>query len=959
MCTSSSAGTVSAPCGFDFARRLGIARNGIASPGWALTVLLGVLAFMEQRPGQATAGVVVLVNKTEGQVEVEISDGDSRAGGAVLPAGGLVPIITTAPPTVRIKGSAAPITERLALNSIYQIESAKGPDLTLREIRVGNLRPGIWQLPPGKNINRAVVVPVAVYVDEEQPALREVWEPRLRRQVEEASRFVEWFCQVRFEVVAVGTWQSDNAAHSVEALLADFRRKVSPGPARLAIGFSSQLRVTENAAFHCPLGLLESHVVIPDVQQHFSSQAQLMSLIHSFGHFLGAVDMAEGPSVMNPGHNPPEVDKNRRDYFDPLNTLLINLVAEELAFRNVRHPRELSSSTRNYLVGVYRPLTYRSRRPNMERLLAGFEESPAKYERFVAAWRDGSLLSGPEILNWGDSNDEPELAGKRLFDRQASIRWILDAHAQPPQTPESYVEFLAGDRLPGRVVAGRPAEIVDEEFVPARLEVAPYTRVDWPEFRVRDRIPVLAAWVKRVVWKARSSEFQPGTAFLEDGRRIVFQALQWMGTEVKLLTESGIRSVTLDELAEIHLPGTDPWEEVLGSRVSLIESPADTVMEIECSDGLRLTTCLTRLVPRARGDKKLPESWFHMVQPGWSLQPLWIPHRSVVWRRFYAFNEIPLTDIRCEYRETAKFGGKWGYRVNANLLGGSLQTGGRLYGWGFGVPSGSEVIFPLHPLVTTVRLGLGLDSESGDGGCIRGEGRLLTGAGELLFRSPLLIGSATVFDPGEIHPPRNDAQNVQLLLRVDEAEEERPAGADPWNVRDLADWVEPLCILDGQSLDAELRRRRFSLIPCWEGWRIVAPEEDATRGPRVTVALDQSIWDAPRFRIYHVFRGEFALERTLSLSPTTRTLEVSICRPQGVPPYRVEIFADGQSLASATVPERGGPNPPTPVTADLSGLAGRAVKLRILLRAENSDSDLKAEWRFIRLVRDRQAPPAP
>lgn len=957
MFVSLFVGRISALGRFDHVLVLCIARRETISVGLLLGLLLGGLVLPEQGTGQATAGVVVLVNKTDRQLEVDIDNGHSQARSAVIPPDGLLPVIASAPPMVQIKAYGAPGGERLGLNTIYQIEPTTSGEVTLRQVRVGNLRPGIWQLPPGKTANRTVIIPVAIYVDEEQPALREVWEPRLRRQIEEASRFVEWFCQVRFEVVTVGTWESDNAAQSVEALLADFRRKVLLEPARLAIGFSSQFRVPEKAAFHCPVGLLESHLVLPDVQQNFSAQMQLMSLIHSFGHFLGALDVFDAPSVMNPGAKSLEAGKSRRDYFDPLNTLLINLVAEELAFRNVQHPGELSSSTRNYLVGTYRSLGYRSRRPEVQRLLSRFEESPARYERFVAAWRDGSLLSGPEILNWGDVNDQPELAGKRFFDGPGIIRWIWDTQARAAETPESYVEFFCGDRLPGRVVEGRPAEIVNEEFLPARLEVVPYTRVDWPDFPVREWIPVLAEWAKRVVWKARSLEYEPGTAFLEDGDRITFRAVQWTGSEVKLLTESGIRSVTLGELAEIHLPGPDPWEEVLSSRVPLIESPNDTVMEMECSDGLRLTTSLTRFVPRARGDKKLPESWFHMVQPGWSLEPLWIPHRSVVWRRFYAFNEIPLTEVRCEYRESSSFGGKWGYRVNANLLGGPLQTGGRFRGWGMGVPSGSALVFPLHPLVTTIRLSLGLDSEAGDGGCIRGEGRLLTGAEEPLFRSPLLIGPATVFDPGEIFLPRKDSPNVQLLLLADEAEEDRPAGADPWNIRDFVDWVEPLCLLDRQAFTAELRRRSFSLIPCWESWRIVAPEEDARYGPRVSVGLDQSVWNAPRFRVYHVFRGEFILERTLLLSSTTRAIEVSVCRPQGVPPYRVEISAEGQSLASAVVPERGGPTPPTPLVADLSSVAGRRTTLQIVLRSENQQSDLKAEWRFIRLSRDRESAP--
>ncbi|MGB9687815.1 hypothetical protein [Thermogutta sp.] len=912
--------------------------------------LLVVLSFAATTHS-AWAGVVVLVNKLESEAEVEIRDGTSQPRAFRIPSGGLVPVFATTSPVVGVKAGSSSLEERAELNTIYEI-ALQGESIVLRQVHVGNLRPGVWIAPSQKMDQRTTTIPVALFVDEEQPAVREVWEPRLRRQVEEASKFVEWFCGVRFQIVRVGTWTSDNAFQSVESLLDDFRRKVRPDDVLLVLGVSSQLRVAGNGEFHYPLGLFESHLVIPDVQQTYTAQMQLMTLVHSFGHFLGAVDVTDIPSVMNPAQKTLHAEKDKPDYFDPLNTLVMNLVADELAFRNVRQVKELSSSTRNYLLGIYRYLGYRSRRPEAQHLFARFEETPVQYERFVAEWTDGSLLTGPEIAGWGDPGDVPELGGRKLFGDDIRIRWIVDTQPGRQMVPaEGYIEFVGGDRLPGKVESARPAEVKDNRTWPARLRVYPYSRVYWPDGPFQDHIDIVTAAVKRVVWKSVGEEYQPGWAFLTDGRRVRYRAVQWTEKGVRLLTEEGIEQFAFDELAELHLPGLNPWESVIRSRVGLITGPDDILMEIECADGLRVTTSLKRFWPRARGDKSLPDSWYHMVQPPWSTQPLWIPHRAIIWRRVYGPGEVPLTRLEgVRYQEASTLGARWGYHLDANLLGRPLHSAGRLYGWGIGVTSGTQLTYPLHPWVNGVRLELGIDSEAGDGGCIWGEVLLAGATTETLARSPVLVGSQRVFEPGEISLVGKNLENAQLVLKVDEAEGERPLAADPWNIRDLADWLEPTLVVDTEKLLQEIHRRQVLLFPCWEGWRIVAPESDAIQGPQVVSYLDQT-GSPPEFRWTHVFRGNFAIERTILLPADAQALEVLVCRPSRTPGVRLEVLADGQSLGDTAVPERGTATLPEPFRVDVSHLNGRKVTIRLFLRAESPAEQVQCEWYLLRVIR--------
>ena len=86
-------------------------------------------------------------------------------------------------------------------------------------------------------------IPVMILVDEDEPATRRIWEPRLRQRLAEASDIFERHCRIRFEVVAVGTWESDNSMVDFEKSLREFELEVIPAPAMLAIGFTSQYKV--------------------------------------------------------------------------------------------------------------------------------------------------------------------------------------------------------------------------------------------------------------------------------------------------------------------------------------------------------------------------------------------------------------------------------------------------------------------------------------------------------------------------------------------------------------------------------------------------------------------------------------------------------------------------------------------------------------------------------------------
>src|SRR4029077_7113969 len=81
--------------------------------------------------------------------------------------------------------------------------------------------------------------------DEDEVTPRAAWERRIRARFEEVSRVFEKHCSVRFKIVAIESWRSEDAIISLEESLSEFEREVDPAPGRLAIGFTGQYKARQ------------------------------------------------------------------------------------------------------------------------------------------------------------------------------------------------------------------------------------------------------------------------------------------------------------------------------------------------------------------------------------------------------------------------------------------------------------------------------------------------------------------------------------------------------------------------------------------------------------------------------------------------------------------------------------------------------------------------------------------
>lgn len=308
------------------------------------------------------AAVVVLANRSDEEIRFTLT-GDSHsyklAKGDVmaLPLSSGVEVVFT------VGGKRHQC--RVRLNEIYCfVGEAKAMQLkqigftgTWRQPEQGDDDTEAKERPAEKVAKVLLKLPVKILVDQAEPTAQNVWEKRLRQRVAEASDILENCCRVKLEIMEVGTWESDAKLSKLGELMRDFRGKVAPGKARLVLGFTG-LRAPKDGdrALGCTPGPLQSHILIREWKPR-SEAERLEVLVHELGHFLGASHSPENDSVMRSKLGDGRANlRSFRIGFDPVNTLVMNLIAEELARRPLRSLGELSAPTRRRLLDIFATL---------------------------------------------------------------------------------------------------------------------------------------------------------------------------------------------------------------------------------------------------------------------------------------------------------------------------------------------------------------------------------------------------------------------------------------------------------------------------------------------------------------------------------------------------------------------------------------------------------------------------
>lgn len=553
------------------------------------------------------------------------------------------------------------------------------------------------------------------------------------------------------------------------------------------------------------------------------------------------------------------------------------------------------------------------------------DEPPA-----VAVFADGEEVRGP-VSNLADPA-KAAVAKRPLFAAGKPVRWVRISKPDAV-VPDAFVEFDNGDRLPGTVIGHDPEGLAWETLPaaaqpmkhpashPAVLTVAGTGDASGGATRVaKDRtaaetgtMQVRRDRVRRVVWKRTADRrYRPRTMFLADGGVVTLRSLRWTDEGVIALLEDGTTERHgFEAIAELHLPSRpDPWD---GWFESLVDDSG--VVKAETRVGIRVTTPRSRW--RAAQGTPVP---MIMTQPSWSLQPLFLAAAAVSELIVFDSTEAPLSAIEpTRVTQRSPFGSSWTWQVDRNVQGGPLAPAGLPAGWGYGVQARTELAIPLCDGVQAFRGRVGLDRAAGTGGCVRAALHLENAGTPALWSSEVLVGSGTCADCGTVALAGPNGGRKALVLVADDAHRDRPAGADPFDIRDVVDWCDPLLVLDPAAVKAQVATRLPFVLPAWTGWT-ATPAAGGT--VRVVSAIDSSVGSQ---------RAGWAAATVAEGGPLRLVREWPAVRPQdtqvviavnavGKTAGTIEVRVDGWRW-ELPLPER---SDKLPVVSFVLPLAGRA-----------------------------------
>jgi len=585
---------------------------------------------------------------------------------------------------------------------------------------------------------------------------------------------------------------------------------------------------------------------------------------------------------------------------------------------------------------------------------AAAQEAPEP--KYFARFADGTNVANEPVRDWHDLNATPRIGNLSLFDPNRPVSWIVRTDPPPDATSTATIEFVGGDQMPGEVVAFSTGAETPYRRLPPHFIVQPAAAFRRPNTEFDPPVRIEARHVRRVVWQSTGGEpAGPNTATLRDGRRIPFRAVRWTESGVSLLLDEGVQAVPFADLAEVRLADGNAWETYFDHAATVLPSGDGRLLQIETTDGLVALTSTQRLRPETYGDNRRPDHWHQVIQPAWSLDPFWVRFGSIRAWRCFAPDRVPATllDPAVERRDVV-FSGAKRPRTNRSSTGGPLGDGAAAYGWGFATHAPTELRFPLPQGTAAFHSFFGLDPAAGPGGCAKVRIGVASASGEQrLYESDPLVGTSPARDPGRLSLPP-EAVERQLVLVSDPVYDGRPPGADPFDVRDMVNWLAPEVELDPQFVKKELRRRAVTRLPGLTGWEV-----DPATADFVTVVSrwDTRDWEDPRFRSYAtVEAGYLGLSRKLRVRPEDRYLAVYAHAPHDeFRPARIQVRFDGQVIGEQSVKNEHGRREPDPLLFPVREYAGRTVTAEViqLPGAIGEPKPAGIDWRGAELVSHR------
>ncbi|MFT5496314.1 MAG: hypothetical protein ACI9TH_001712 [Kiritimatiellia bacterium] len=456
---------------------------------------------------------------------------------------------------------------------------------------------------------------------------------------------------------------------------------------------------------------------------------------------------------------------------------------------------------------------------------------PIHYE---VVYTDGTKIEGHRILKdhfLGHGRSDAYLDEHVIFAPGKQLHRFRnlnnDAYFTGP-----YIEFGNGDILPGQVVGIALARAGRNEPNHLRVHVSPplatYTLSTDPFIRIRaDRISRIVTDTPGVPSDAK------GYVRLKSGETYEAKSLRWKSDGVRVLTaKEGIQSAPLQDLVEIKRSAKEQIRSLMAGIKEIGLASTGRQMIIQTAHGARITTREAKIV--RHGDLMT------MVQPSWALDGILLHHEDILEVVYLGLDELPLSILPAELLDTRTLlGFQWNWYRNRNVRGDRLASGDRSSSMGVGMHAYAAVAFDLPPDVVSFSSWLGLDRAVASGGCATASVYTNDLEGKPLWQSDFLRGGEPALRVG----PVSIEHQKRLVLVADFGHEERPRGADPFDIRDEVDWIHPLLKISPTASD---RPDLETVFPVLKGWEMT--EQDRARlSPTQT-------WDRVRGRWVHVLK---------------------------------------------------------------------------------------------------------
>ncbi|MBI5722371.1 MAG: NPCBM/NEW2 domain-containing protein [Planctomycetes bacterium] len=442
----------------------------------------------------------------------------------------------------------------------------------------------------------------------------------------------------------------------------------------------------------------------------------------------------------------------------------------------------------------------------------GQEQPAAVVDCYKAVLADGKEIAGAVLDGWKDLQRPPTLTGVNIFDPNNPVRMLWDVRRKP-NLNGPFIEFTNGDVLACQIKQYLPAD--PGSGLPARLnvELAPPLIT----YRNAQQILVRADRVRRIVQTDSPVEdYQVGTIIYKNGTRKQVNSLKMTADGIQALDADSVITAQYEDLAEVHLSCESPEEGSTRDLTGLCPSPQSLVVRFATADGGIMTFRHAMMsrgeyygFPNLRGN--VP---FMAIQPAWALSAVKVPVESICIISCRQANEMlaSLLNIRT-VSEKSYTGMLMRWRRNCNVRGQMLESGNIVTNLGIGVHSFSQVAIEMPKSARSFSCLAGLDRSAGSGGCVEARIYKDQASGEPIWKSGYIRGGDKLIRVGPI-----DVEGAkQIILECDYGHNGRPAGAEPFDIRDEFDWILPVVTVDPAKLPKPDLQQ---LLPQIAGWKV-------------------------------------------------------------------------------------------------------------------------------------------